>query len=561
MTLKNKNWVLQNSDPKKTVFQKLLLNRGALDEGDVLGLNNDLELHDPFLFSDMEKAINRIQKAHQQKERVIIFGDYDVDGITSTAILYQVLKRLDLQVSYRIPHRVKDGYGFTEKFLPELAEKGVKLVITVDCGISCHQTIKKASKQFGIDTIVSDHHHIPEQIPSEAKAILHPKLPNSNYPYKELTGAGVALKLAHALLIKFFPEDEEQELTKLLDLAAMGTVADLGPLLSENRAIVKRGLKSLKQTNWPGLKSLMQNASLDLENLNADSIGYQIGPRINAAGRISNPYLPLKLLLKSAGDPEINQISEQLNVINSQRADLTRKALQEAENQILKNHSNNLPEILIAEDPNWHVGIVGLVAGRLAEKYARPSIIMQEKEDLFVGSARSPEFFNITDALTELKDLLTTFGGHAQAAGFSLKKENLKIFRKELLSLAFKKLQHHDFKSQLSIDSELHSTQISRTLYDQIKTLEPFGIGNQRPIFVSRNIRPNFLKKIGKNFDHLKFSINIGKQLDAIAFYFGEHFEEIKLASAIDIAYQLDLNKWNGKENIQLRIIDIKCHN
>lgn len=554
MSLRGKKWVIKNKK-ELPVFDKILENR-------TFSLLDDLlEFHDPYLFRDMDRVIQRIEKAIKEKERIIIFGDYDVDGITGTAILYNIFSDLNAEISYRIPNREKDGYGISDKFIDEFIEKDIKLIISVDCGISCASQVTKA-KEHNIDTIITDHHTIPKNFPSDSYAVLHPKEKDSNYPYSELTGAGVALKLAHALIIKFFPDKIEEKLFSLLDLASMGTVADLGPLDGENRLIVKEGLKAISNTKWEGLKKIMEFAGINRSQpLDTSSIGFKIGPRINAAGRISNPYIALNLLIESQDKKKLHTLGQTLETLNTTRQKMTEQALYEA-NQLVQ-PNQELPFILLVHDPKWHVGILGLIAGRLVEKYNRPVIAMQDLGDTLVGSARSPEFFNIVEALEHSKEHLKSFGGHSAAAGFNLKKENLKNFKTTIEKFARKTLRNKDLRPSLEIDCTIKEQDINFNLFDKISTLEPFGIKNNRPVLLIKNIEPLFVEQVGKQRNHLKFAIQLSdKKYDAIAFNMGHHAESIRRHRKIDLVFHLDKNVWNNSVRLQLQTLDIgfKAH-
>ncbi len=543
MSVLGKKWVIKNSDESKNTFDKILENRGLLDDD-----KEEKTLHDPFLFNDMNRAVARIKEAVEKKERVVVFGDYDVDGITGTAILVHVLKKLGAQVSYRLPHRVDDGYGLSEKFIDELTEKDVKLLITTDCGISCEKEIEKAANQ-GMETIVTDHHTIPEQgVPSKAIAILHPKDPKSQYPFEGLTGAGVALKLAQALV------PDEESFSPLIDLAALGTVADLGPLRGENWYIVKKGLKNLMNTKWIGLKKIMELA--DIREMSSSSIGYRIAPRINAAGRIGNPYLALSLLLQEEASEKVNKLGDELETLNTKRKEMTFEAQNQAESLIDK---NNLPYIIMAERPDWHVGIIGLIAGRMAEKYMRPSIIMQDFGDTLVASARSRDSFNIIEAITKHKDLLISFGGHAQAAGFNLKKRNLQKFKRAIEKEAKAKLKNMNLKPTLEIDCRIDTKEISFNFIKELNELSPFGIGNSQPIFILSGLEPQFIQQVGQEKQHLKFSTRINdKEINTIAFRMGEFADKMRRHRKIDIVFHLEKNVWRYKEQLQLQILDFR---
>lgn len=552
MSVLGKNWLIKNHSQKKTIFERLLENRGFKS------LNEVDDFHDPFLFKEMEKVLSRIDQAISGRERIIVFGDYDVDGISGTAILVHTLKKINANVSYRLPNRLTDGYGLSEKFIPEFAEKNVNLVITVDCGISCASAISLA-KQKGIDVIITDHHTVPENFPSDAHSILHPKIKDSGYPFKELTGAGVALKLAHALILRYLPVSEQAAyLDSLLDFAAMGTIADLGSLRNENRLIVSKGLKALANTKWLGLKRLKELANLkEGDTIDTVKVGYQIAPRINAAGRIGDPYTALFLLLQENHSEKINILSDQLEQLNKERQVMTEQAMNEAEQFLLE--AEKMPFILIAHSPDWHVGILGLIAGKMVEKYSRPAIIMQDFGDTLGASARSPEYFNIVEALTHCGELLLNFGGHAQAAGFNIRKENLQKFIEKISQYAQEKLENFEFKSTLEIDCELNQSEVDFSLLEEVENLEPFGVDNRRPTFMVKNIEPFFVDKVGQNGKHLKFTAKLNqKDFQVIAFRMGEFAEDVRMHKKIDLVFQLDRNRWNDREYLQLQALDFK---
>ncbi len=549
MSILGKKWIVKNRNKAATTLEKLFENRKHMD------FDEELEFHDPFLFEDMVKAIKRIKEAIDKEERIIVFGDYDVDGITGTAILVHILNKLNAKVSYRLPNRVTDGYGISEKFIKDFVENKVGLIITTDCGISNADLIAEA-KDKGIDFIVTDHHAIPENIP-DAAAIIHPKLEGSEYPYKELTGAGVALKLAQGLIQEFIPE-EKTLFHDFMDLAAMGTVADLGPLTGENRLIVKEGLKRLAQTKWVGLKKLMQLASIKTNMpLDTAAIGFRIAPRINAAGRIDDPYVALTLLLQDKLNEKVDRLSQKLEALNLKRQEMTFEGMLEAEERL--SHARPFPKIIIDSNTEWHVGILGLIAGRLTEQHARPTIIMQDLGDTLVASARGPQFFNIVEALTANKKHLIAFGGHAQAAGFSLKKKNLKAFTKDMNSYTEKKLKGHDLMPYLNIDCELDHKNLDLKFIKKLDKLRPFGIANERPTFVLKNIEPLFISQVGKEKSHLKFNLSLNdKDIGVIAFRMGKHVDTMRRHRKIDLVFQIEKNVWNNRESVQLHALDFR---
>jgi single-stranded-DNA-specific exonuclease len=560
-SLLGRHWSLKPQDPNLNVFQNILKNRGIEAPEDVnsyLSPSYKKGFHNPFLMKDMDKAVERLSQAIDQQERVIVFGDYDVDGISGTAVLYNALKLCGANFSYRLPHRVNDGYGLNIKFIDEFKEKGVKVLITVDCGISCREQINRAA-EFGIDVIITDHHTIPEQIPDQAYAILHPKQADCHYPFKGLTGAGVAFKLASALLTaRFTGSDRDRMLYSLLDLASLGTVADIGPLLDENRIIVKYGLEAMQKSNWPGLNLLMESAGIDLsQKLGVSDIGFKIGPRINAAGRIDHPYYALQMLLHDGDQDEGKSKARYLEQLNSERQQMVQKALLEAELKFAEWPTDR--KVFIAWSPEWHVGILGLICSRMVEKYGLPTIILQEFDDHLVASFRSNESFNAVDALNAVKDSLSHYGGHAQAAGFSLKKANLPDFIDRLCAYAAEELENHINQTDLLIDAEIDHEQVNDNFMRLIAQMEPFGTGNEKPVFMIRNTEAGEFKTVGRDQNHLHFLVRTPSgKFSSIAFKLGKLLPDLHQHSRLDIAFHLEKNVWNGRESIQFQVVDLR---
>ncbi|MCC7431991.1 single-stranded-DNA-specific exonuclease RecJ [Candidatus Peregrinibacteria bacterium] len=557
----NRNWKLRPQYPDLNIVQNILRNRGIENQDEInsyLNPSYKKGFHNPFLLKDMEKAVERLRQATANQERVIIFGDYDVDGISGTAILYQALQIYGANISYRLPHRVNDGYGLNIKFIDEFIEKGVKVLITVDCGISCYDQIAKAA-EAGIDVIITDHHTIPAKIPDHAHAILHPKQSDCAYPFKGLTGAGVAYKLASALLTdKLSGEEREKHLFSLLDLASLGTVADLGPLVDENRIIVKYGLETMQKSNWPGLSLLMESAGIDLsQKLGVSDIGFKIGPRINAAGRIDHPYYALQMLLHDGDIHEGRQKAAYLEKLNQERQQMVIKALEEAELKYAEKPADQ--KIFVAWSPDWHVGILGLICSKIVEKYNMPAIILQEFDDHLVASFRSTESLNAVDALNHTKDLLSHYGGHAQAAGFSLKKENIHAFVEKVAAYAADELEHHNFEHEMNIDAEINHQDINEEFMRLLALMEPHGVGNERPTFLVKGIKAEDIKTVGKESNHLHFLARTGQgKFSCIAFKLGKHRDLIMENPLLDLVIHLDKNVWNGRENIQFQVLDIR---
>lgn len=561
MSVLGKKWEINNKGKYLNVVEKILAIRGLDDPADLARFvkpDFKKDFHDPYLLKDMDVAVKRVYKAIENKERIIVYGDYDVDGISAAAIMVIALRHIGAQVSYRLPHRLEDGYGLSEKFIKEFKEVGVSVLITVDCGVSNAEEIKKAKKE-GIDVIVTDHHKIPKKYPKDAYAILHPMREDGDYPYKWLTGAGVAFKFAHALLQKDGHRQEDNSLIwALLDLASLGTVADCGPITGENRLIVKKGLQMLPQTKWHGLELLQKMARVDFNKpCNTHTIGFQIAPRINAAGRIDSPYFALQLLIQSEKTESAKRLAEKLETLNVKRQKMTADALVEAEHRI-QNPEN--AKIYIEYDKKWHVGIIGLVAGKIADKYMRPAIVMQDFGDYLVASARSPKFFNVIETITKLSSLLDNFGGHAQAAGFSIQKKHLKDFIKEMRQYAYKMVNVDDLKPILDIDCEIKSDEINWDTVELLESLEPYGISNERPKFLLKNVKVDYVKHIGKQARHLAFQASKdGKSLRSIGFNMGRFADYARKHRLLDIVFQLERNRWKGNNSIEMKLIDFSA--
>lgn len=538
--------------------------------------------HDPFLFPDMEKAVERLGKAIKKGERVVIFGDYDVDGISGTAILVHALRELGGEVSYRLPDR-QDGYGLRPVWVERLKAVGIEVLITVDCGISNANEIE-ALQKAGIDVIITDHHALPVaasviSLP-KAFAILHPRLPNSPYPFHELSGSGMAYKLAMGLFTRHdggqarlrSSDAAHASRTRYADLASLGTVADCVPLIGENRWIVKTGLTQMRRTEWPGLAALLKIAGIEFAqptpSYDSDLIGFRIGPRLNASGRLETPYFSLQLLLNE--NDKSQELAEKLETMNNDRKTLMVRALEEAEQQVARRGLLD-KKMIIAWDADWPAGIIGLLAGRLAEKYHRPTIIMEERGDELVASCRSPEHFNMVEALQAHPHHFTSFGGHAAAAGFTLPTENLARFLEDFEAYANGQLPNGDARipnealtPTLSIDAEVNLSDLTLDLARRLSILEPYGVGNQRPRFLLRNVKPIDLQTVGREQSHVRFRVATPLQtsLPAIAFRFGDHYKTLQTAiyqdqKSLDVVFELERDTWNGRERIQLKVVDV----
>jgi single-stranded-DNA-specific exonuclease len=556
-SLLTKKWSLLNSDFSKSILERLLENRGLKNEEEVTSFLNPTfnKMHDPYLMKDMDKAVDRIKQAIKNQERIIIYGDYDVDGVTGTAIMVLILQQIGAQISYRLPNRQGDGYGLNANVINEMKQVDTKLLITVDCGISCIQEVELA-KSVGIDVIITDHHTVPSEVPA-AYAILHPKMIQCSYPFTELTGAGVAFKLAQALIREFIPLSEQETLLKRYsDLATLGTIADLGPLTGENRIIVKEGLEQMKNSYWDGLTSLLEICGIDpKEEIHTNHIGFRIAPRINAAGRLESAYYALKLFLSNGEQARL--FAERLEKINKERQRLTEMILEEAEEIIQKQIQRE--KILIAYHPSWHSGLVGIIAGKLASRHGRPVVIMEERNDTYIGSARGPGYYNLIEALQNSSKYLASYGGHLQAAGFTLAKENKDLFIHSLQVHAREYLSGEDQTPELVIDTEISYKDINNTLLDQVDTIRPYGMKNERPTFLIRGVTIHNLKRVGHDKNHLLGRIRVEQNdFKFIGFAMGDKISEISDFTRADIVCHLDRNSYNGQTNIELQLLDLK---
>lgn len=527
---------------------QLLFNRGIRSPSQVRSFlsTDQSEMADPFLLPDMPRAVSRLYQALLSGETIAVYGDYDLDGIAATAILVKGLSCLGSQAVPYIPHRLAEGYGLKTAALARLREQGVSLVVTVDCGITAVSQVKKASR-LGLDIIVTDHHAPPPDLPP-ALALVSPRLPESAYPFTELTGAGVAFKLLQAV---FQSLGREKELDGLFDLVALGTIADIAPLLGENRYLVKRGLERINTAPHPGLKQLIVQAGLDGSRISAENISWLLAPRLNAAGRMAHALTSYKLLLTES-PPEAAELSRWLEQKNAERQRLTLKALARAREQVMA--QGELP-LLFAGDGDFAGGILGLVAGRLSEEFYRPAVVVRLGEKLSRGSCRSIPEFNIILALSQCRHLLTEFGGHSQAAGFNLLTRNLPRLKEELLRLAAEALAGVELLPRLKIDAEVDLSRLNGSAFREMQALAPFGQGNPLPVLLSRGVVVLDCVTMGSDGAHLRLKLKQGgKTWEAVAFGFGDYRGEV--SSPIDIVYNLEIDWWGGEGRLRLNILD-----
>jgi single-stranded-DNA-specific exonuclease len=506
---------------------------------------------DPTLLTGLPETVARIQHAIRAGERVAVYGDYDTDGVTATALLVTVLKAIGADAHHYIPDREGEGYGLNHEALKKLKNDGTRLAITVDCGIRSLEEAETA-RAIGLDLIISDHHHPGPELP-RALAIVNPKQPDDAYPDKDLAGVGIAYKIAQGLIRPMSPKPTING-SDVLDLVALGTVADLASLTGENRALVRQGLSVLNKAKREGIKSLMSIARLKPGGIDATAIGFMLGPRLNAAGRLESALAAYNLLTTTdvmfAG-----QLAMQLEQQNRDRQDLTRQAQARAREIALTTHPD--AALLFAADPDFKPGIVGLAAARLTEEFYRPAVVATTAPDFTKGSARSIREFHITEAFDQCKDLLTKYGGHAAAAGFTAPTAHVEELAERLRAIAEAQLGHLDLRPTLQINAELSLGDANGELLKWLKQFEPCGYGNPTPVLVTRGLKVAYARPVGGEAKHLKITFTDGRvTVDAIAFNQG--YWHNQLPARADVAYHLELNEWNGEKRMQLNVRDLR---
>lgn len=562
-----KRWILARQYPLdylsryrlNPILAQVLVNRGyETPDAAHRFLYAKADIDSPFGLTGMPKAVGRIREAIKRRENIVVYGDFDADGVTSTALLVEALRRLGAQVRPYIPHRVDEGYGVNVTALEQLRNAGARLVITVDCGIRSVEEIEHG-KSIGLDIIVTDHHSLGPEIP-DAYAVINPQ--QEDQPLM-LAGVGVAYMLARALCMAAQNNGRRHNSTnfdpdELLDLVAIGTVADLMPLNRlENRVLVRRGLEVLRQSQRPGVRALLDVIDTVPADVTAATIGFGIGPRLNAAGRLDHAMIAYDLLT-ARNEREAKQKAAELQDLNTQRQAFTREA-QEVVKEHLVNDTGEIP-LIFAADESFRPGIVGLVAGRLAEEYFRPAVVVQEGEIESHASCRSIPQFNITTALDKCADLLVRHGGHALAAGFTVLNENIPALRAKLIDLASRDLRDEKLVPELEIDADIDVHKLSEDLVNDFALLEPCGNGNRMPVLMTRNVHVAEARTVGRDNKHLKLKISRASRppLDAIGFGLGDWVKDKEIPQRIDIAYNLEINEWNGRQYLQANLQDIR---
>ena len=608
-----KRWLVNKKYPKKfakefpefspivlqLLWDRKINNQTLIDE--FFDLDYEKNIHDPYLMKGMDIAVKRIFEALKSNEKITVYGDYDVDGVTSSVVIVQtlielksVINQIDKDdaekfINIYIPDREIEGYGLNKKAIEKIKKEKNDLIITVDCGISSFESVEIINK-LGMEIIITDHHYVPEKIP-EALAIINPKQKDCFYPFKELAGVGVAFKVAQALIKNLETNksgaDKAEKLKNyklspgfekwLLDFVALGTVADCVDLVGENRILLTYGLIVINKTQRIGIKKLIRSVGtktrvngnvFETKLIDATSIGFMLAPRLNAAGRMDHANTSFELLI-SENETKAEELVSRLEKNNQNRQKITEKAMNEIKNRISK--KKKLPKIIIESDPDWKIGIVGLVAGRLANEYSRPFLVLQSQKDLFAGSGRSIPEFNLIKAIEKCKDMLISFGGHSQAAGLKFENKNFKKVKKELENIADKMIKDEDLIPSIEIDCEIKQDRIDWKLIDEIEKFKPFGQGNQKPVFITKKLEVHEIRTVGNNNAHLKLCFksslndNSVKYFKAIGFRLGKLANEmpnggpaLRWGDIVDVVFQLEINEWNGSSELQMNVLDLK---
>ncbi len=558
----NKKWQIYETDEEKVKNIKekykinnllaiILVNRGITDEEEIRQFLKPTrqDFYDPYLMKDMEIAVERIVKAIENQEKVIIYGDYDVDGITSTTVLKKFLKDLGLEVSYYIPNRLNEGYGLNKTAVEKIVNEGYSLMITVDCGITGIEEIDYANS-LGLEVIVTDHHEPLEELP-KALAVIDNKRKDSKYPFRDLAGVGVAFKVCQALGMRLGLKEESY--LKYLDIVCVGTISDIVPLVDENRVITKLGLLLVKQTRNVGLRSIINSSGYS--KIDSNTISFGVAPRINACGRMGKAEEALELLL-SNDIYKVNELTKKLNEHNKERQEIEKGIFESATEKIEKNHLDDNRTIVVGGS-GWHHGVIGIVSSKITDMYFKPSILLSFEEDgIGKGSGRSIPGFDLHGALMKCQDSLEKFGGHSMAVGVTIRKEKLEEFRKEFEKVAEEE-KIEEIVPVLNIDSKIDLSYVDKEMIDSLKELEPFGEANKMPIFAFKNLRIDSIRALSEG-KHLKLTLKEDNRIiNAIGFNMGSLAEEYRIGDKIDLAGVLEINTFNGVDNLQINIKDV----
>jgi single-stranded-DNA-specific exonuclease len=533
-------------------LRQVLYNRGisGIEQAETYLAARDPQ-HDPFTLKDMESTVQRLLAAIDSHEKIAVYGDYDVDGVTATALMVQVLQRFGALVDRHIPNRFEEGYGLNTQSIDRLNEQGVKLILTVDCGIRSPREAEYA-RELGIDLIVSDH-HFPQDVLPNAYAVVCPKQEGDGYPFKELSGVGLAYKIAQALFGTRKVGDWSAE--DWLDLVALGTVSDLVPLVDENRALVRKGLQQIRYGHRMGINALCGAASKDPARITATDIAFGLGPRLNAAGRMESAEKAYELLMTNDRN-EAGMIAQELDNQNSNRQYATRKAQEKAEETL---SGSELTNLIAAFDEEFNAGIVGLVASKLTERYYRPAVVGSVEGDFIKASCRSISEFHITRALDECADILLRHGGHSMAAGFTVHRDYKDQLVERLNQIANRELDGLDLRPTLKIDIELTPEEVTSRIYPELEKLQPTGMGNPAALLALKNVEIREVALIGSEKTHLRFKVPYAQVYQAVAFNQAQWYNEwLFKHTKFDLAFTIDINSYNGKETQQIMVKDMR---
>ena len=545
------------------ITAQLLINRG-IDNLDSAGnfINSTLNsFHDPYQMKDMDKAVQRIIHSIKSKEKIFIYGDYDVDGITATSLLILFFREMNVDASYYIPKRAGEGYGLNLNAISWIKEQGGKLIITVDCGITAVKE-GKALKEMGLDLIITDHHQLSGNLP-EAVAILHPGQKDCKYPFKSLAGVGIVFKLIKSLRSAFkkmgMPQEKIPNLKKHLDLVSLGTIADIAPLLGENHIIAKYGLKEIGKTSKAGLKALKTIVGINGRDITVTDVGFLIGPRINAAGRLGAADAAVRLLTTNNED-EAFEIARHLDSENRKRQLIQDDILREVRAMIESQCHVENNRAIIFSSSNWHLGVIGIVASKIVEEYNKPTILISVDGEYGKGSARGIPSFHLYESLQKCEDFLVDFGGHKYAAGLTIKSEMIDKFKDYFQTVAAEVLNKDDCISQIDIDASIELAELDYSLTKEINRIGPFGQSNPPPLFCSRSVEiAGEPVVIGKNNGHIRMDVDDGSEImEVVGFNFSYLINEINSDDSYDIVYTPIINRWKGNERVQLKLVDIR---
>ena len=557
----NKKWQIYQIDEAKVeeiaknyninkLLATILVNRDIIEQGQIKKFlepkRNDF--YDPYQMPDMEIAVERIMKAIENEEKIIIYGDYDVDGITSVTVLKSFLEERGIKVGEYIPNRLEEGYGLNKKAIDKIVKDGNQLMITVDCGISAIEEVDYAN-QLGIETIITDHHEPGNELP-KAIAVVDAKRKDNKYPFRNLAGVGVVFKLIQALGMRMGLA--EKEYLKYLDIVCIGTISDIVPLVGENRVIVKLGLKLVEQTKNLGLKSIIQSSGYN--QIDSNTVSFGVAPRINACGRMGHQEEALKLFL-ATDENEVSELTQKLNEYNKIRQETEKNIYNEAVEEIEKNKLYDKNTIVVMKE-NWHHGVIGIVSSKITELYFKPSILLCEEGENGKGSGRSIPGFDLYEALKKCKQSIDKFGGHSMAIGINIKKDKFEEFKEELEKIAGEQ-NIKEIVPILKIDAQIRLDDINKEMVESLKQLEPFGEENKMPVFAFRNLKINSIRALSEG-KHLKLTLKDNKNIvNAIGFNLGELSNEYKIGDKVDVVGNLEINTFNGVSNIQINIKDI----